>query len=160
MKVGVTGHQRLENPAAWVWVETAINGELDRLDTPLIGLTSLAIGADQLFARLIVLRGGEIHATIPFPDYERTFDAESVTAYRALLLKAASVEVLRQQDTDQDAYMAAGKHIVAQADLMVAVWNGLPAKGKGGTADIVSYAVAKHVPMIHINPVDRTITRR
>jgi len=34
-----------------------------------------------------------------------------------------------------------------------------PQKGKGGTADVVAYAVASRVPVVHINPVERTVTR-
>jgi hypothetical protein len=42
---------------------------------------------------------------------------------------------------------------------MIAVWDAKPAMGKGGTADVVDYAVASGVPVVHINPVDRTVTR-
>jgi len=38
--------------------------------------------------------------------------------------------------TDEDAYMAAGRRVVDLSDVMIAVWNAKPAKGKGGTADI------------------------
>ena len=32
-------------------------------------------------------------------------------------------------------------------------------EGKGGTADIVAYAIGRGTRLIHINPVNRTITR-
>lgn len=159
-KVGVTGHQRLDDSEAWSWVKTAIKAELDLIACPILALSSLAIGADQLLACLVLNRGGALHAAIPFADYERTFAAEDVKKYRRILLKAESVKILDPQNSDEDAYLAAGMQIVDDADVMIAVWNGLPAKGKGGTADIVSYASAKRVPVIHINPLDRTVTRR
>lgn len=160
MKVGITGHQRLDDPSAWSWVETAINSELGELSPPLTAVSSLAIGADQLFASLVVDRGGQIHAVIPFPEYERTFRPQDVDAYRRLLSKTSWVEVLQTPGTDEDAYLAAGRRIVELSDLIMAIWNGHPAKGKGGTADIVAYAIDSGTRLIHINPVDRTIIRR
>lgn len=157
MKVGITGHQRLDEASAWGWVESTINRELDTLATPLMAVSSLAIGADQLFASLVLRRGGQIYAVIPFPEYERTFGPEDVAAYRQILAKASSVEILQTVGTDEDAYLAAGRRIVELVDLMFAIWNGHPAKGKGGTADIVAYAIERGTRLIHINPLNRTI---
>ncbi len=42
------------------------------------------------------------------------------------------------------------------ADLMVAVWNGRPAAGLGGTADIVKYALNSGKPVLHLDPESRT----
>jgi hypothetical protein len=81
-----------------------------------------------------------------------------VPAYRQLL-SHASVEILQTPGTDEDAYLAAGRRVAEQSDVMIAVWDAKPAKGKGGTADVVAYAVAFGIPVVHINPVDRTVTR-
>jgi hypothetical protein len=35
---------------------------------------------------------------------------------------------------------------------MIAVWDGAPPRGRGGTAEVVHLAVASGVPVIHINP--------
>ena len=157
-RVGITGHQRLDNPADWLWVEEIVGKELDAVPTPVVVVTSLAIGADQLVARLGIARGAAIHAVLPFPDIERTFAAEDLQAYRQLASRA-TVEVLQTPGTDEDAYLAAGRRVVALSNLMIAVWDAKPAKGKGGTADIVTYAIKSGVPVIGINPVERTITR-
>lgn len=37
-------------------------------------------------------------------------------------------------------------------------WDGKPARGKGGTADIFLYASRKGVPLIHINPLNQSVT--
>lgn len=158
MRVGVTGHQRLEDPTGWPWVAEAMRQELANVAPPLVGITSLAVGADQLLAELILERGGMIHAVLPFADIERSFAPEDVSAYRQLA-RQATIEVLDTQGTDEDAYLAAGQRIVELSDLVLAVWNGKPAKGRGGTADVVAYARHRSVPLIHINPVDRTIRR-
>ena len=157
-RIGVTGHQRLEEPAAWPWVEEAISRELDAAPKPLVVVTSLAIGADQLVARLGTARGATVHVVLPFADIERKFAAEDLPAYRQLVSRA-SVEILRTPGTDEDAYMAAGRRVAELSDVLIAVWDAKPAKGKGGTADVVAYAVACGVPVVHINPVQRTVTR-
>jgi hypothetical protein len=157
-RIGVTGHQRLENSSAWSWVEDIVSRELNAVPPPVVVATSLAIGADQLVARIGRARGATVHAVLPFANIERTFATRDLQAFRRLI-RQASVEVLHTSGTDEDAFMAAGRRVVDLSDLMIAVWDARPAKGKGGTADIVAYAIASGVPVLHINPVERTVSR-
>lgn len=158
MKVGVTGHQRLDDPMGWPWVEEVVRHELGAARRPLVVVTSLAMGADQLVARLGFERGGTVRAVLPFADIERTFSKEDLNAYRQLVSRAF-VEVLQTPGTDEDAYLAAGRRVVELSDIVLAVWDGQPARGKGGTADIVGYALRLGVPVVHINPIDRGVSR-
>src|SRR5262245_12360298 len=89
MGVGITGHQMPENFNAWRWAEEVMGAELGRLPPPLIGVTSLAIGADQLLAELVLRRGGRIHAVLPFADIERTFEPAILPAFRRLITVAS-----------------------------------------------------------------------
>ncbi len=155
-RVGITGHQTLEDPSAWPWVASVMRDQLTRLAPPLVGVTSLALGADQLLARLILEQGGTIHAVLPFANIERSFLPQHVPAYRELA-QQATIEVLTTPGTDEDAYLAAGKRVVELSDVVLAVWNGKPAKGKGGTADVVAYALRRGLPLIHIDPISRTV---
>lgn len=148
MHIGITGHQRLPDDHAWQWVAEALRSHLEKARRPFVGVTSLAIGADQLFARLVLELGGAIYA---FADIERSFAPEDVARYRRLV-QGTSVEVLNVPGTDEDAYLAAGQRVVDLSDTLLAVWDGMPAKGKGGTADIVTYAKRRAVPIVHINP--------
>lgn len=157
-RVGITGHQTLKDRDEWSWVSVTLREALDRVTPPLVGITSLAIGADQLFAELVLERGGTVHAVLPFRDIERSFAARDLPRYRALARRVTS-EVLEVSGTDEDAYLAAGMRVVDLADIVVAVWNGLPPKGKGGTADVVAYARHRGVPLIQINPASRTVQR-
>jgi hypothetical protein len=157
-RIGITGHQRLEDPTAWPWVEEVVGRELDAAAAPVVVVTSLAVGADQLIARLGIARGATVHAVLPFAEIERTFSAEDLQAYRGLV-RQASVEVLQTSGTDEDAYLAAGRRVVELSDVLIAVWDGNPAKGRGGTADIVGYAITSSVPVVHINPVERRVSR-
>jgi len=156
MRIGITGHQQLEDSEAWAWVAGVLRNELRKVVPPLVAVTSLAVGADQLLAQLVLERGGTIHAVLPFAEIERSFSPEHLIAYRELA-KQAPVEVLDTPGTDEDAYLAAGQRVVDLSDLVLAVWDGQPAKGKGGTADVVAYAIRQRVPLIHIDPASRTV---
>jgi hypothetical protein len=156
MRVGITGHQRLENQKAWAWVERVMRAELGRLPPPLVGVTSLAAGADQLLAQLVLELGGTIHAVLPFANIERSFSPSDLPVYRKLVTQA-TLEVLNIPGTDEDAYLAAGYRVVELSELLLAVWNGKAAKGKGGTADVVAQARRRGLRLIHINPVSCTV---
>jgi hypothetical protein len=153
MVIGVTGHQRLQEERDWIWVENAIHVILYQFPLPLVGLSSLAAGADQLFARLILQHGGELRVILPFSRYEETFTTvKDLAEFRSLLDQATAVEVLNECPDRQESYLAAGQRVVDLADRMIAVWNGRAAAGLGGTGDIVRYSQAKQRPVLHINP--------
>ena len=40
----------------------------------------------------------------------------------------------------QAGYERSGQYIADQCDALIAIWDGLPARGRGGTAEIVAYA--------------------
>ena len=153
MVIGVTGHQRLREERDWIWVEEAIHAVLHRVPPPLVGLSSLAIGADQLFARLILQHGGELRVILPFSKYAETFTTvKDLAEFRSLLDQATVVEVLNELPDRQESYLAVGQLMVDLSDQMIAVWNGEAAAGLGGTGDIVRYSQAKQRPVLHINP--------
>jgi hypothetical protein len=47
---------------------------------------------------------------------------------------------------------------VSECDVLLALWDGEPARGKGGTADVIAYARALHRPVIIINSVTLEVT--
>ena len=158
MNIGVTGHQRLRDNTAWAWVELQIEQFLRRVPAPITGLSSLAIGADQLFAAALLRRGGTLDVIVPFQGYEDQFVSPVDRAeYKVLISKARSITVLPRVGSDEDCYYAAGKAISDKADVVVAVWDGLPPKGLGGTADIVAYALNLPKTVLHINPIQLTV---
>ncbi len=152
MKVGITGHQHLGPPETEQWVAAQIENAFihNNVDH---GFTSLAIGADQIFARILKQRGLPYTAVIPCRDYEQTFQTpEHLDHYRELLQNAVNAMVLNFDRPEETAFFAAGKRVVELADFMIAVWNGLPPKGLGGTADVVQYARKMKRRVIHLNP--------
>ncbi len=153
MRIGLTGHQKLSEPSGWVWVRQWLDTFLPSVPKPLVGITCLAVGADQLFAEAIFRSLGTIEAVIPFPDYETTFDEEDKQLYRQFLGRASKVILLAKQSSEEESYLNAGKVVVGLSDLVVAVWDGKPAAGLGGTADIVEYARNQMKQVVWLNPV-------
>ena len=140
MVVGITGHQNI--PASAL---DFINAEIDRALQPfksdLIGVSSLAEGSDQLFARAVLRLGGRLHVVIPCSKYEDAFkDDLLIKNYHKLLSSAEEVETLDYPIPSEKAFLDAGRRIVEISKILIAVWDGQEAKGKGGTADIVNYA--------------------
>lgn len=156
--IGITGHQRLPAPADWDWVGEQIQTLLSREQPPIVGISSLAIGADQLFAKAVLDAGGSLEAVIPFDRYAENFQHRDRIAFGNLRNASSRVEVLATMGSEEESYLAAGKRVVDLSDVVFAVWNGMPAAGLGGTADIVSYARARNKRLIHIDPVRRTVT--
>jgi hypothetical protein len=54
-------------------------------------------------------------------------------------------------DCSEDAYLAAGHWIVDHSNIMILVWNGYSAAGRGGAADVASYARSAGRPFFHIH---------
>jgi hypothetical protein len=139
-RIGFTGHQRLTTATRRA-VAAAVSDLLARSTEPLVGLTSLAEGSDQVFALSTLAAGGQLHVVIPCQGYEKTFATiDARDTYAALLSLATEAVTLPYPEPSEEAYLAAGHRIVDQCDTLIAVWDGLPAVGKGGTADIVQYA--------------------
>lgn len=157
-RIGVTGHQRIADEAAWPWIRRQVRDFLEFAEQPVAGFSSLAIGADQVFAEEIVALGGSLHVVVPFEDYRRSFVSEQHRAnYDQLLARATSTLILPSVGNDEECYLSAGRKIVDSVERLVAVWDGLPAKGLGGTGDVVAYARRVSRPTRVIDPVARSV---
>ena len=129
MRVGVTGHRHLADPSSWAWVAAEVDRILGRLRSPLVGITSLAVGADQLFAEAVLRQDGRLEVVVPLAGYEQTFAAgRDRHGYERLLARAAEVVVLPRAGSDEEGYMAAGRSVVDRAVLLVASRGGQPAR--------------------------------
>lgn len=144
--IGCTGHQsigiatRRDVAAAIAAIFAAA------CDEELIGLSSLAEGADQLFAFAVLAAGGQLTAVVPCENYERSFQSDRPRAiYRSLLRLATAHTTLQFPAPSEEAFLAAGYEVVNRSEILLAVWDGQAAAGKGGTADIVSYARARGI---------------
>jgi hypothetical protein len=166
LTIGVTGHRPDRLGAGNVdGVTGAIHALLAQIESaarPLATadlrlVTSLAEGADSIAADVSLARGWTLEVVLPFfrEDYSSDFPGESARdAYAAQLAGASAVMELpgRRDEPEGAAYERAGRLVLAQSDILVAVWDGDPARGRGGAAQIVAEAVLEAVPVIHIDP--------
>lgn len=155
-RIAVTGHQDLGDAIGWIRQHM---GRVVADLQPAEGLTSLARGADQLFAQVLAVAGIPWVAVIPCDRYEDAFPDDAARAeYRRLLALASRTTVLPFPSPGEEAYWAAGQHVVDGCDLVLAIWNGQPARGRGGTGEVVAYARSRGKPLIVIDPVGRSVT--
>lgn len=152
MKVGVTGHQTRAG-IDWQWTSQEIRNALIELGCSLEGYSSLAIGADQLFAKIVLEVGGSLVVIIPARNYRSCFEGRGLRSFLSLRSKAKRIVVLPGEEIDQAAFLQAGRHIVDVTDLLIAVWDGKPAAGLGGTADIVRYAQKRRKSVLQFDPI-------
>jgi len=150
--IGFTGHQTLPRQVG-EFVQSRLAELLNDYDRKTIGITSLARGADQLFARCILSGRFSLGVVIPCERYEESFSSDADrTSYHELLSQADEVEHLPFPYPSEEAYYAAGRRIVDRSDQMIAVWDGEPSRGFGGTADIVNYATSLGIGVTTIWP--------
>lgn len=148
LKVGVTGHRDL-TPRTVLLVSSALAEHLAK-HREVFGVTALAEGADQLFARAVLARGGALDVIVPSAAYRGL--REDVAEYDRLLAAAYRVTRLPFREDGPAAHMAAGLVMVERSDLVLAVWDGHPARAFAGTADFVEYARQMKVPVTVIWP--------
>jgi hypothetical protein len=150
-RIAVSGHRGL--PAGTVMlVDKAIRAALGVHGADVTGVSCLADGADQIFARAVADAGGRLEAVIPAEEYRQGLPADSHAEYDGLLVIAAAVHRLPFTDSTPESHMTASQLMVDQADELYAVWDGQSARSYGGTADVVAYARERHVPVQVIWP--------
>lgn len=138
--VGVTGHSNLTDRS----IEIVRHEMIDRLRSRsdgLVGMTCLARGADQAFADAVLELGGVLEVVVPASDYF-TAISDPVSRERCdEYLRVASGTVTMPHETSGPAaYLSASKYLIDRCDVLLAVWDGSPPTGGGGTADAVAYA--------------------
>jgi hypothetical protein len=152
MHIAITGHRGL--PAATErLVDQAIRNQLaaDATDD-LVGLSNLADGADQIFARAILDTGGQLEVVIPAVQYRDGLPEAAHAGYDSLLSAASEVQRLGYVESTEQAHMAASEAMLDRADRLYAVWDGKPARAYGGTADVVAEAQKRGIPVTVIWP--------
>jgi hypothetical protein len=154
--IGGVGHRSLSGDSAAL--ERAIEEafatferEYDRTPGETRLLISVAEGADRLIIQAAHRAGIAYQCVLPCStecfaqDFERE---ESVQEYHRLLADANRVI---HPDVDPieklDGYQWATEYIVDHADVILAVWDGGPSHGPGGTANAVELASERGIPV-------------
>jgi hypothetical protein len=138
-RIAISGHRGLPEPTADL-VDKAIRAALAEHAPDVTGVSCLADGADQIFARAVTDLGGKLEVIIPAARYRAGLPAEAHPEYDRLFTQAAAVRRMPFTESTPESHMEASKVMTDQADELYAVWDGQPARGYGGTADVVAYA--------------------
>lgn len=145
-RVAVSGHRGLPLETAAL-VRAGIRQALADHAPTLVGLSCLADGADQIFARAVLELGGGLEVVVPAERYRDGLPAEAWEEYDALMGRADRIHRLGFVASTAEAHMAASVFMLDRADELLAVWDGRPARGFGGTADVVAEAGRRGMPV-------------
>jgi hypothetical protein len=143
LAIGFTGHRALQDEAK---CREAIFGFLEQRRASASGLvygvSSVAAGGDLLFAESCIELALPLRVLLPLPvdEFRRDFDEKTWRRAEQVLSKAASVEVTAGNASREECYYECGIETVQQSRLLLALWDGAPSQGFGGTEDIVSFA--------------------
>ncbi|MGA9854524.1 MAG: hypothetical protein WBR29_04535 [Gammaproteobacteria bacterium] len=158
--IGVTGHRDLalkDIPRIQESLD-ALFASLRRQYplTPLRLLSPLAEGADRLVAKVALEHGAELVVPLPMHEAEYRKDfPDTLSEFESLKAQASIVYTLPRpveaanDDADlsgprRDAcYENVGLHVVKHSQLLVALWDGSPGTDRGGTAQIVEFALSR-----------------
>jgi hypothetical protein len=181
LSVGITGHRTEALPPGAI--ETAVDrleqalvqlrqGALDLYarergffsDAPprLLFVSPLADGADQMAAESALKLGFELQAMLPFDrqTYRGTLHNSGLRRFDELVCRATCVLELPGESSDQmKAFAMAGRGTVAHCDVLLALWDGLPPRGRGGTGEVVEIAIRRGTAIAHV-PVDPAASPR
>lgn len=161
-RVGVTGHRSLDDEAVLACevkkVLARIREERSNHYSSRPGLlliSPIAEGADRLVARVVLKDpGAQLHVVLPFPedDYMNDFGTPgSKEEFERLLRRADEVVTLPPSGTRNDGYERVGLYVLDNCDVLIAIWDGEPSRGRGGTAEIVEKARERGMPLFWIH---------
>ncbi len=125
-------------------------------------VSPLAAGGDSLASEIALNAGDRLDACLPFSvqTYHEDFEGEQRDQFNRLLAAARRTLILPGEDEVRgEAYRAVGLLTASQCDILLAIWDGEPAHGTGGTPEIVAEAVASALPVIVIDAKSRTPPR-
>lgn len=150
-RIAISGHRGLPSPTADL-VDKAIRAALAKYAPDVTGLSCLADGADQIFARAVTDLGGKLEVIIPANEYRDGLPEQAHPEYDRLFDQATAVHRMPFTESTAESHMEASKAMADQADELYAVWDGQPARAYGGTADVVAYAREHGTPVRVIWP--------
>jgi hypothetical protein len=160
--VGTVGHRDLN--ATDKTIAKAVRKECRLLrrryrDSPFLVLSGLAEGADRLIAGIAMEElGATLIAVLPFPAADFCADFKTDASRQEFLTfigrSAATFDVHLPSDElwkqaggkRDDQYARVGALIAEQSQILLALWDGHPARGVGGTADVVDWFERGHAP--------------
>ncbi len=171
LNIGITGKQDIrEDQIAFVHkkIEERINEILDENGTrEFIGFTSLARGADTIFADVVKNKFHKpLQIVLPFSvdQYRQNFtNPEDLKTFDTWINEYANVKIIEKgnildEKTKNTAYEETGRFLVDNCKEVIIVWDQSKPSGQGGTAEILGLIARrrpiKDINIIYIRPID------
>ena len=152
-RIGVTGHIRLSDGSDALVFDALLTVLRQYPDVALHGVTCLAQGADQIFARAVLAMRGTFEVILPADDYrERVVAPDNLASFDDLIDRAVTVRRMPYRRSGQPAYLAASLAMLERCDALIAIWDGHPSQHPGDTADVVAAARHRHLPVTVLWP--------
>ena len=158
IRIGVTGHRTLADvDQVRTRVITTVRNARERVSADVVEIwSSLAEGADRIVADLVPTEAERLIAVLPLDadDYRSDFASDdSCAEFDRLVALADEIDVAGTDGsgTRESAYERAGLQVLANCDLLLALWDGGDARGRGGTAQIVERAQRDGVAVVVID---------
>lgn len=149
--IGFAGHRRVPDPAG---AKAAILGCLKEFKASAegewAGRSSAAAGADLIFLEACRDLGIAYSIVLPFPKERFREDFEDASEWEkacSLMDGAASVEIAPGNEVAPEAYHLAAREILDVSDVLLFLWDQQPARGIGGTAESVTEARERGLPV-------------
>lgn len=153
--IGITGHRILPDiQLVASQVDDALKKISRKFNGPYYIYSSLAEGADQIVARrALELLNAKLIVPMPLrkEDFLTDFSGESKLEFLELLNLADQVIELPPNQNRGEAYECAGRFILERIDVLIALWDGKPPKGRGGTGQMVAEARIRGLPVAWIH---------
>ena len=153
--IGITGHRNIDESSLPVLekrtLEVFSNIKQQYVNSEIIVMSALAIGADTLCAEAAIEAGCKLVVPIPMEltEYRKDFSEEDAIRFDSIIKRADEVIVVSEDfspDLSRDAYyVKLGEYLKENSHLLIALWDGdetriLP----GGTSDVVRMAREKY----------------
>lgn len=156
LKIGVTGHRFFLNEEKVRQEVRKHLHQLKNIASEFEIISPLADGADMLVTEeAIITLDAKLSVILPYELDEYKKSIVDKNRFNSLFSKKEKIEILGFDGTftvlnKEHQYYLCGKKIVDICDLLIVLYDGLPSKGLGGTAEIVAYSKAIDKKMIHI----------
>ena len=153
VRVGVTGHLNLTEHSTELVYHALVAALHEYAGRPLRGVTCLAEGADQIFARAVLATRGSFEVILPARDYRhRCVSPSNAGHFDTLLGCAVTVTYACAGSSGDLAYAAANDELLRRCEHLFAVWDGQPTDNAGGTARVVALAEGSGVQVTRVWP--------
>ncbi|MFA3835572.1 hypothetical protein [Streptomyces aureus] len=134
-------------------VRALIGEAVSRYDAPeLVAVSCIADCPDTWFAEDVLKRGGRLEVVIQATECRAGLPEWHHDAYDRPMSRAAEVHETGMTESTSEPHRAGSEILVGLAEELLAVWDGKPARGSGGTADLMAHAERPGMPFWVLRP--------